>query len=144
MNPNKREAASYYPDNLLPIRNSGKLTLVTHEVELFNNIHLRIFNGHTTGQLIPLINYNGHMLVFGGDFIPTVYNIPLPFVPDVDIQPLVTMDEKSAFLEEAVSKGYTFFFEHDYFNECCNVKMTEKGVAVDQCFPFNNFQNHIA
>ena len=61
-------------------------------------------------------------------------NIPIPYVPAVDIEPLVSMDEKELFLDEAAEKQYVLLFEHDAVNECCTVKKTEKGVTADQTF----------
>jgi glyoxylase-like metal-dependent hydrolase (beta-lactamase superfamily II) len=134
INPNKREAASFFPDNLMPLSESGKLHFIENEGELFSNIFLRIYNGHTIGQLIPFIHTGDKVVVYMGDFIPTVFNIPLPFVPSVDVQPLVSMDEKAAFLAEALEKSYMLMFEHDSFNECCTLKQTEKGVVMDKSF----------
>jgi hypothetical protein len=51
-----------------------------------------------------------------------------------DTRPLLTLQEKQEFLEEAARKNYVLFLEHDAVNECCTVKMTEKGVRVDQTF----------
>ncbi|NVO18180.1 MAG: MBL fold metallo-hydrolase [Bacteroidetes bacterium] len=138
INPNKREGASYFKDNLLPLKESGKLHFIDQEGEWLPGICIRIFNGHTMGQIIPLVNYLDKTIVFAGDFIPTAYNIPLPFVPSVDIQPLLTMDEKSAFLEEAAQKAYILLFEHDYFNECSSVQKTEKGFMMDKSFTFSS------
>ena len=134
IHPNKREGASYFRENLLPLQESNRLVLIDEECEMFPGIRVKLFNGHTMGQLIPFIDCNGHTIVFLGDFIPTTFNIPLPYVPAVDIQPLVTMEEKSAFLKEAVEKKYMLVFEHDYFCECCTVKQNEKLVAVDSMF----------
>jgi hypothetical protein len=47
---------------------------------------------------------------------------------------LLTLQEKQQFLEEAAQNQYVLFLEHDSVNECCTVKMTEKGVRVDQTF----------
>lgn len=134
IHPNKRESASFFPDNLNPLRESGKLSLFSKEGELFENISLRFYNGHTMGQIIPFINAGDKVVVFMGDFIPTVFNIPLPFVPSVDVQPLLSMEEKAAFLKEALDMKYILMFEHDSFNECCNLKQTEKGITVDRSF----------
>lgn len=134
IHPNKREVAAYFPDNLLPLEQSGKLNLITEEGEFLPGIRLRIYNGHTIGQMIPFIQVDGKTVVFSGDFIPTAYNIPMPFVPSVDVQPLITMKEKAEFLNEAVKEGYILLFQHDYFNECCNLIQTEKGVAADKIF----------
>ncbi|MEA5111419.1 hypothetical protein SDC9_21897 [bioreactor metagenome] len=47
-----------------------------------------------------------------------------------DTRPLITLDEKEAFLEEAVDKGYVLFFEHDLYTECCTLARTEKGIKL--------------
>jgi hypothetical protein len=47
-----------------------------------------------------------------------------------DMFPLTTMNEKKAFLEEAVAGDYILIFEHDAANECCTLRMTEKGVRA--------------
>jgi len=132
-NPNKREAASYFPDNLLPLINSNRLRFIEKDGELFPGIQVRIYNGHTMGQVIPFIMYLGKTVVFTGDFIPTAFNIRLPYVPAVDIQPLVSMDEKGQFLKEAVQGNYHLVFEHDYYQECCTLKQTEKLITTDSC-----------
>ena len=48
--------------------------------------------------------------------------------------PLTTLQEKKAFLEEAVNGNYTLFFEHDPHIECCNLQRTEKGIRPDRFF----------
>ncbi len=134
VHPNKRESASYFKDNFIPLLQSGKLHFIENQVKFYENIYLRIYNGHTQGQIIPMINYNGKIIVFMADFIPSAAHIPLPYIASVDIQPLITLKEKEIFLNEAVSKNYILFFEHDYYNECCTVKNTEKGIRCDKCF----------
>jgi glyoxylase-like metal-dependent hydrolase (beta-lactamase superfamily II) len=139
--PNKREGASYFKDNLLPLMESGRLHFILDDQQWLPGIHLRIYNGHTMGQVIPFIHYRDKTIVFSGDFIPTSFNLPLPFVPAVDIQPLLTMDEKTSFLAEAVSLDYILLFEHDYFNECCTVRQSEKGIVMDRAFTFESIFN---
>jgi len=144
IHPNKREGASYFRDNLIPLQESNRLVLIEEECDLFPEIRVKLYNGHTMGQLIPYIDFKGQTVVFLGDFIPTTFNIPLPYVPAVDIQPLVSMDEKLLFLKEAADKKYLLVFEHDSFYECCTVKQTEKLVAVDELFTLAslNLENH--
>jgi hypothetical protein len=66
--------------------------------------------------------------------LPSVGHIPLPYVMGYDTRPLLTLEEKSAFLKEAANNNYVLFLEHDPVNECCTVKQTEKGVRVDRTF----------
>ena len=91
-------------------------------------------DGHTDKQMIPKIQYKGHTLVFAADLLPSTGHIPLPYVMGYDTRPLLTLDEKAKFLEEAATNNYIIFLEHDSQNECCTVKMTEKGVRLDQTF----------
>lgn len=133
INPNKREAASYFTDNLLPLHNSGKLQFLKEDSTEFEAITFKLVNGHTMGQLIPLIDFKGRKIVFTADFIPSASHIPIPYIASVDIQPLLAMKEKADFLSEAVLNSYILVFQHD-INECCTVKNSEKGVVLDEIF----------
>lgn len=137
MHPNKRERASFFTENLQPLAESGRLQLITAGQQPFPGIALRFVNGHTRGQMIPLIEHYDGTLVFMADFIPTIYNLPIPFVPSVDVEPLLSMDEKESFLAEALSGKYILCFQHDKSNECCSLKNTEKGIQSDAIFDFN-------
>jgi glyoxylase-like metal-dependent hydrolase (beta-lactamase superfamily II) len=134
LHPNKREGAAFFKDNLIPLLESGRLNLLDENQQPFENINLRIFNGHTRGQIIPFIHNKGKTLVYLGDFIPTKSNIPIPYIPSVDIEPLISITEKEQFLTEAAANNYILFFEHDATHECCKVIQTEKGVVADSSF----------
>ena len=89
-------------------------------------------------MMIPFIQQNGKTFVFLADFIPSAAHIPIPFIASVDIQPLVALKEKEAFLNEAAEKGYYLIFEHDYYTDCSTVTHTEKGVRVDKSFKLDD------
>jgi glyoxylase-like metal-dependent hydrolase (beta-lactamase superfamily II) len=135
--PNNREKASFLKENILPIGETGRLNLIEGEVELFPGISVRIFNGHTDGQVIPLIRYGDKTLVYMADLLPSTAHIPLPYVMSYDTRPLITLTEKEAFLVEAARNGYILFFEHDIQNECCTVQETDKGVRLKETFPLS-------
>ena len=125
--PNKRESAAYFSENHTVLENSGRLNKVTKSGEYIPGIEFRIYNGHTEGQIIPMINYNGKKVVYTADFIPSSAHIPLVYIAAVDIKPLEVLEEKEAFLEEASGNGYILFFEHDYYYETCKIEKTERG-----------------
>ena len=79
-------------------------------------------------------NYNGRTIVFGADLLPSTGHIPLPYVMGYDTKPLVTLSEKERFLNQAVDNEYIIFLQHDYFNECCTLKRTDKGIRLDDTF----------
>jgi glyoxylase-like metal-dependent hydrolase (beta-lactamase superfamily II) len=134
MNPNPREKASYHNENYVPLHEQGKLEFIMKEGFFSESISILLLNGHTQGQVIPVIDYKGRKVVFMADFIAAVPNIPVPYVPSYDVQPLISLKEKSAFLEKAAAENYILFFEHDAHNECCTVHKTEKGIRVKDIF----------
>ncbi|HHG86053.1 MAG TPA: MBL fold metallo-hydrolase, partial [Bacteroidetes bacterium] len=64
LNPNPREKASFYDENIRPLVDSGQLSLLDGESELFPNIFLKVVNGHTEAQQLPLIHYKGKKILF--------------------------------------------------------------------------------
>ncbi len=126
--PNRREKASFLKENILPIEQSGQLKFIDDEGEWLSGIHVMFANGHTDAQMIPLIPYRGRTLAFVADLLPSVGHFPLPYVMGYDTRPLLTLEEKERFLNEAAANDYVLFFEHDPVNECCTVTETEKGV----------------
>lgn len=132
MNPNKREVASYLPENLIPLADSGRLRFVEAPGPLSEHISLRIFNGHTRGQLIPIVDNGGVKVVFAADFLASSAHVPLPWIPSYDIEPLVSLQEKEMFLNEAADNRYVIVLEHDYYVEAITVGHTPKGVRLNR------------
>ncbi|MEX2596676.1 MAG: MBL fold metallo-hydrolase [Salibacteraceae bacterium] len=140
--PNPREKASFLKENILPIEESGQLKHIEvntdRTLRAFDGIDVFFADGHTDKQMIPIIDYKGKKLVFMADLLPSVGHIPLPYVMGYDTRPLLTMNEKKSFLDEAADNEYVLFLEHDAVNECCTVKHTEKGVRMDKVFKFSD------
>lgn len=153
VHPNDREKASFLKENILPLRESGRLKFIdtgfavqnetspaaTEPVPLPSetfapDITIRFVNGHTESMMLPQISYKGKTIVYMADLLPSVAHIPLPYVMAYDMFPLTTLNEKKSFLEEAVKNDYILFFEHDPLIECCNLHRTEKGIRQKETF----------
>ncbi|MCX6280453.1 MAG: MBL fold metallo-hydrolase [Bacteroidetes bacterium] len=134
-NPNNREKASFLKENIYPIKEKGRLNLVDKDTEIYPGIVLRMFFGHTEGQVLPHLRYGDKTIVYMADLLPSAAHIPLPFVMSYDTRPLITLMEKEIFMKEAAQKGYILFFEHDILHECCTVQETEKGVRLKETLP---------
>lgn len=133
--PNPREKASFLEENILPLQEHGLLNFLDLATKsLFPGFDFLTMDGHTDKQMLPKMQYKGHTLVFMADLLPSVGHIPLPYVMGYDTRPLLTLQEKQQFLEIAARDQYVLFLEHDSVHECCTVKITEKGVRVDQTF----------
>lgn len=133
--PNPREKASFLEENILPLQEHGALKYLDLATKsLFPGVDFLTMDGHTDKQMLPKMQYKGHTLVFMADLLPSVGHLPLAYVMGYDTRPLLTLQEKQQFLEIAARDQYVLFLEHDSVHECCTVKMTEKGVRVDQTF----------
>ncbi|HRP57123.1 MBL fold metallo-hydrolase [Agriterribacter sp.] len=135
--PNDREKASFLRENIQPIQDSGKLKFieVKEDIAFSNNVTIRFVNGHTHAMMLPQINdYKGRTLVYVADLLPSVGHIPIPYVMAYDMFPLTTLQEKKAFLQEALQNNFILFFEHDPVNECCTLHMTERGIRMKDTF----------
>lgn len=136
--PNAREKASFLKENLLPMQESGQLKLISPNdkspIEQFDILYV---DGHTDKMMIPHIKYKDKTIVFAADLLPSTGHIPLPYVMSYDTRPLLTLEEKSIFLNKATKEQFIIFFEHDSVNECCTLKMTERGPRLDRSFPLS-------
>ena len=156
--PNEREKASFLKENILPIKESGQLQFIEHwydqkrkevnvegwvafvgftslpSVPFSENISACFVNGHTEAMMLPQIKYKDKTIVFVADLLPSQGHIPIPYIMAYDMQPLVTLNEKKTFLNEALESGYVLFFEHDPQYECCTLQQTERGIRPKDFF----------
>jgi glyoxylase-like metal-dependent hydrolase (beta-lactamase superfamily II) len=137
LNPNYREKSSYHKDNFAFLSKSDKLVLVSEKMNITSNIQLRLFNGHTHGLMLPLISNEKRSFFFAGDLIPAMASIPLAWVSAYDLFPLTSINEKKQILEEAKNNNWIIIFQHDYYNECCDLKQTPRGVRPNNSFKFS-------
>ncbi|MCO5239570.1 MAG: MBL fold metallo-hydrolase [Chitinophagaceae bacterium] len=135
--PNDREKASFLKENIQPIQDSGKLKFieVREDIAFSDNVSIRFVNGHTHAMMLPQINnYKGRTVVYVADLLPSAGHIPIPYVMAYDMFPLTTLQEKKAFLQEALQNNFILFFEHDPEYECCTLQMTERGIRMKDTF----------
>ena len=145
-NPNEREKASFLKENILPLKESGQLKMVHGDGSIVNGrlpdiiseiipgLSLKIVNGHTEAMMLPKIKYSDKQVVFMADLLPSQGHIPIPYIMAYDMQPLMTLNEKKAFLNEALENNYILFFEHDPQYECCTLHHTERGIRPNRFF----------
>ena len=134
LNPNVREGDSYFQENMLPVEKAGMLKLVEKNQYICPEVEVKIFNGHTVGQLAPYVHYGDKTLVFTGDVIPFQAALPIAWVSAYDTFPITSMEDKERMLSEAAEKQQILFFEHDAYNECCTVHKVNGKYRVERSF----------
>ncbi len=116
--PNSREAASYLPQNFMPLQEAGQLVIcdgadaLKHELN-WPGLEVRLSYGHTIGLQCPLIHVDEERFFYPSDLVPTSAHIPIPWVMGYDIHVIKVLEEKEAILHEALRDRWIFVFEHD-------------------------------
>jgi len=137
--PNPREKASFLPENILPIQESGHLKFIEKSQSPFKHISFLHVNGHTEQMLLPLIDMNGKKFLFAADLFPSSVHIPIAWVMAYDVRPLLSMEEKKEVLDQVVEEDITLIFEHDATWEAATVKRGERGIIIDTRGKLNEY-----
>ena len=137
--PNVREKASFLKENIIPMQESGQLRFIQRPEDDFLvkselGFGILFVDGHTEKQMIPHIQYLDKTIVFCADLLATAGHIPVPYVMGYDTRPLLTMPEKTKFMNAAAENNYYLFLEHDAHNEIITVEKTERGVRLKDVF----------
>jgi glyoxylase-like metal-dependent hydrolase (beta-lactamase superfamily II) len=137
--PNVREKASFLKENIIPMQESEQLRFIQRPEDDFLvkselGFGILFVDGHTEKQMIPHIQYQDKTIVFCADLLATAGHIPVPYVMGYDTRPLLTMPEKTKFMNAAAENNYYLFLEHDAHNEIITVEKTERGVRLKDVF----------
>jgi glyoxylase-like metal-dependent hydrolase (beta-lactamase superfamily II) len=130
--PTTRDKASYFPERVDIMEREGVLELHDGDWSFAPGIDLLAYHGHTPGQQLPKVSAEGQTVFHCGDLIPMSAHIPIPYVMSYDLQPVVTMVEKSLMLRTAADEGWTLFFEHDPGVEACTLSEANGRFGVAQ------------
>lgn len=129
LHPNPLEKNSYFPENMEAIEQAGLLRLISSDEELCAGLHLRLYDGHTPGQIVPSIQTEEGTFIFPGDVIPLAASISPDWVSAYDTYPVTSYSEKTRLLEDAVNKQQTLLFCHDAYTQQCGVRKI-KGIYM--------------
>ena len=144
--PNRREKASFLPENILPLEESGQLRFIEGAGPLLTDttfpFSIQLINGHTEKQMLPLLNYKGHKILYAADLIPTVGHLPIPYIMGYDTRPLLSLQEKESILNHAYYEEVLLFLQHDPYHELISLQNTEKGIRMANYFKFKAYFGH--
>lgn len=129
---NERTAASYFPRNFEPLRESGQLELIRGEPEILPGISVVLTPGHVPWHQSVRLHSDGETAVFLGDVIPTSAHLPLPWIMGYDVEPLVTLESKRVLLRRAAEEEWLLVFEHDASVAWGGVRHDGKAYALNE------------
>lgn len=105
--------AAYSPDELIPLADSGRLTLVEGDVELRPGVRAVVTGGHTRGHQALVIESDSKTAVYLADLCPTTRHLPSLWCLGYDEEVLVTRRRKPEILGTAADEGWLALFCHD-------------------------------
>lgn len=130
LHPNALEKESYFKEDMQAVEESGQLQLLSEDLILTPDVTLRLFDGHTAGQIVPYIRTANETVVFAGDVIPLFASISPEWISAYDIMPLTSYEGKCRLLEQAVREQQRIVFCHDAYTASTRIKKTESGLYL--------------
>ena len=131
--PNSREKASFLPENIIPLKESGKLHLIGADEKPLGFDILTV-SGHTEKMMLPILEFKNKTLVFVSDLIPTAGHVRVPFIMGYDTRPMLTLREKASFLEKAAKDRFLLFLQHDVKNEVIDIRKENGKFKLNKTF----------
>lgn len=116
--PNDRDRGSYRDDSWRPLLSTERDRLVlVDDVErrarLFDDIEAVFCEGHTTGQMLPLVGRGDQRGLYGADMVPTRAHVRMPWIMGYDLRPVELLDEKRQLLGLCADESVALVYEHD-------------------------------
>ena len=130
--PHPWEAASYFPEDMQAVAETGQLCLIDADESLGAGVTLRLYDGHTPGQLVPYLQRGEETFVFAGDVIPLLASVSLEWISAYDGQPMVSYEAKQTLLEEAARERQRLIFCHDAYQVGATVRKVKDFYVKDQ------------
>jgi glyoxylase-like metal-dependent hydrolase (beta-lactamase superfamily II) len=122
LQPNPLEKDSLLIENIEPVADAGKLQLIDEDTRICREINLRLYGGHTPGQIVPYIRTPGRTVVFAGDVIPLAASVSPAWISAYDTFPVASCYEKIRLLEEAAMEKQAVIYCHDAYTPCTGIK----------------------
>ncbi len=110
---NERTAASYFPNNFVPVRDAGLFMLIRGEQEIVPGISVVPTPGHVPHHQGVRLESDGEVAFYVADLVPTTWHLPLPWIMGYDVEPLVSLETKRRILKQARDERWLLVFEHD-------------------------------
>jgi glyoxylase-like metal-dependent hydrolase (beta-lactamase superfamily II) len=116
--PNDRDRGSYRDDSWRPLLGAERDRLVlvddvNSRAVLFDDVEALFCEGHTTGQMLPLVGRGDARALYGADMVPTRAHVRMPWIMGYDLRPLDMLDEKRRLLGLCADDGVALVYEHD-------------------------------
>lgn len=140
--PHPLEKSSFIRENMELAAEKEHLRFVSKYEKLCTGVSLKLFNGHTAGQIVPYFKMGGKTYVLPGDVIPLAPSVSPHWISAYDTSPLQSFDEKMRLLDEAAKEEQAIFFCHDAYTLCATVKKIGAFFKVNEVTNSRKYTNN--
>jgi glyoxylase-like metal-dependent hydrolase (beta-lactamase superfamily II) len=134
--PNHLEKDSYFAEDVYAVAKANKIRLIDGDTAFSDDVSLRLYGGHTPGQIVPYIKTPGRTLVFAGDVVPLAANVSPEWISAYDAFPVISYYEKVRMLEEAAGEGQALIYCHDAYTGCSTIKKVKGFYKTERVITF--------
>jgi glyoxylase-like metal-dependent hydrolase (beta-lactamase superfamily II) len=114
-NPSPFEAGAFFAENIEPVYEAGQIGFVENDMELTPDCRLKLFDGHTPGQIAVFFETATERFVYAGDVVPTSLNLSASWLSAFDNCAVTAYSEKERLFEMAKKEKRRFVFYHDAY-----------------------------
>lgn len=109
-----RTRATYFPDNYLPLWESGKLRLLHGDTQVTQHVRCVTTPGHTRGHQSIVLESGDWTGMFVADMASyAIHMAKVAWLTSYDVLPLENIRTKEIWRQWAIEKDAWLFFEHD-------------------------------
>jgi len=108
-----RDSVSYRDSNYDPLVESGRMELLTGNVEIVPGIQLDVMPGHNRDMMVVRVTSQGETFCFLSDMVPTAHHVKPTWIAAVDLYPLTAIDNKTRLLTQAAAENWWCAYAHD-------------------------------
>lgn len=140
MHPHPLESASFMRENLDLAIQKGVVQLIQDDTSIYPGIMLKLYNGHSKGQLVPYIRGEKNTYLFAGDVVPLAASVSPHWISAYDTNPMLSYDEKIRMLDYAVKENQVVIFCHDAYTRCATIKKIGNFFKPDEVFDHSKYR----
>lgn len=116
--PNIAEENSMLSVDVMEVFNQDKFKFIKEDTLICEDVLLKLYDGHSQGQIVVYLNDAKQPFLFAGDVIPTAAHLPLRWLSAVDVDQVAALTAKNEILEEAHRNGRAIVYAHDFYTPC--------------------------
>jgi len=125
---------AYHSDHFIPLMQSGLLKPIDGDTFLTDEVELKLFDGHTFGQIVVSVQSESQSICFAGDVIPTMAHLSEAWISAYDLQPMVSVESKIDLLNQIYDKKQILITSHDAYIPAATLRKAGNIFKTDKQF----------